>query len=89
MDFFPKSRKNWNYWKTKVLFLHNKWQNPQTYRTAVMQNSVSESAVSLRFDLQVIGPFQNYSFFQVLSLVIHVPNTVFTKVSDILGSFLW
>lgn len=54
-----------------------------------MKNSVSESTVSLCFDLQVIGPFKNYSFFQILCLVIHVPNTVFTKVSDVLGSFLW
>lgn len=59
-----------------------------TYRTAVLKNSVSESAVSLRLDLQVIGPFQNDSFLEVLSLVIHVPNTVLTEVSDILGSFL-
>lgn len=59
-----------------------------TFRTAVLKNSVSESAVSLRLDLQVIGPFQNDSFLEVLSLVIHVPNTVLTEVSDILGSFL-
>lgn len=53
-----------------------------------MQNSVSEAAVSLCLDLQVVGPFQNHSFFQVLCLVIHVPNAVFTKVGDVLGSFL-
>lgn len=66
----------------------SKQQNPQTHRAAVVQNSVSETAVSLCLDLQVIGPFQNHSFFQVLRLVIHVPNTVSTKVGDVLGSFL-
>lgn len=63
-------------------------QSPQTYRAAVMQDSVSEAAVSLCLDLQVIGPFQNHSLFQVLCLIIQVANTVFAKVGDVLGSFL-
>lgn len=54
-----------------------------------MKNYVSESNISLCFDFQVIWPFENHSFLEVLGLIIHVSYTVFTDVSNVLGSFFW
>lgn len=75
---------------TKYIFLNQiNIQIKSTYRASILKNYVSESNISLCFDFQVIWPFENHSFLEVFGLIIHVSYTVFTDVSNVLGSFFW
>lgn len=49
-----------------------------------MKDDVSESDVPFRSDVQVVGPFEDHGFLEVLRFVVLVADAVLADVGDVL-----